>query len=210
MAGRASGLSLSQRAFDRVLRSSAALGSGWRRFVARRRGVDIGAAYVGPDCEFDFGFHSGRRGSIRIGRRCELQRGVVLRAYGGDIAIGGEVFVGPYAVIYGHGGVKVGDRTLISMQVRILSSNHDVPDILTSIRSLGDVRKRTVVGSDVWLGAGATVLAGVCIGDGCVVGAGAVVAHDLPAGAIAVGVPARIVRMREERAMTPEGEAKWT
>jgi len=54
------------------------------------------------------------------------------------------------------------------------------------------------LGDNVWLGAGAKVLDGVRLGDDVVVGAGAVVTSDLPAGAIAVGIPARVVRTRGE------------
>jgi len=53
------------------------------------------------------------------------------------------------------------------------------------------------VGNGAWLGAGAKVLDGVSIGDGAVVGAGAVVREAIPARAIAVGVPARIVAQRD-------------
>jgi acetyltransferase-like isoleucine patch superfamily enzyme len=53
-----------------------------------------------------------------------------------------------------------------------------------------------VVGNDVWIGRGALILSGVSIGDGAVVGAGAVVVRDVPAYAIVVGNPARIVRHR--------------
>jgi acetyltransferase-like isoleucine patch superfamily enzyme len=85
------------------------------------------------------------------------------------------------------------------MHCRILSSNHAVPPPGIAIRSQPDIRLPTVIGSDVWLGAGVTVLGGVTIGDGCVVGAGAVVTHDLPAYSIAHGVPARVVGKRGER-----------
>jgi acetyltransferase-like isoleucine patch superfamily enzyme len=57
-----------------------------------------------------------------------------------------------------------------------------------------------VIGDDVWLGARVFVGAGVTIGDGCVVSAGSVVSKDLPPNSIAVGVPARIVRRRDDYA----------
>ncbi|NMB23268.1 MAG: sugar O-acetyltransferase, partial [Corynebacterium sp.] len=65
------------------------------------------------------------------------------------------------------------------------------------------------IGEDVWLGGGVTVVGGVSIGDRAVIGAGAVVTRDIPADAIAVGSPARVIRMRDEtrleRADLPDG-----
>lgn len=55
---------------------------------------------------------------------------------------------------------------------------------------------RTTIGNDVWIGAGARVVAGLNIGDGAVVGMGSVVTHDVPAFAIVAGVPARVIRYR--------------
>jgi acetyltransferase-like isoleucine patch superfamily enzyme len=126
-----------------------------------------------------------------------LCQGVVLRAWGGSIALGRNVFVGEYTVVYGHGGVTIGDDTLIAMHCRIVSSNHTVPGQGEKIRDKADILLPTAIGRDVWLGAGVTVLGGVTIGDGCVVAAGSVVTQDLPPSAVAMGVPARVVRFRE-------------
>ncbi len=135
--------------------------------------------------------------TVSIGDNCTVEDSVRLEAWGGHISIGSDVFVGPQTIVYGHGNVRIGNSTLISMQCRILSSNHTVPPMGTPIRSVPNVLKETSIGNDVWIGAGATVLGGVGIGDGVVVGAGAVVTHDIPAGAIALGVPAKVVGWRE-------------
>lgn len=110
--------------------------------------------------------------------------------------IGNHVFLGPHVIIYGHGGVEIGDDCLIAMHCRILSSEHTIPPLDRHIRWEPDILKPTRIGRDVWLGAGVTVLGGVTIGDGCVVGAGAVVTRDLPAGSIAKGIPARVTGQR--------------
>ena len=63
------------------------------------------------------------------------------------------------------------------------------------------------IGDDVWLGARVFVAAGVTIGDGCVVSAGSVVTKSLPPGSVAVGIPARIVRRRQDYAPHDEPAA---
>lgn len=165
---------------------------------ARRARLELAGIKLGSDCTL--GSHlSCRRGisprgpgRIALGPSCQLEIGTVLHAYGGKIELGENVFLGPYAVIYGHGGVVVGADSLVSMHCRILSSNHTVPAVSRLIRGEPDELLPTHIGRDVWLGAGVTILGGVTIGDGCVVGAGAVVTKDLPAGAIAHGVPATV------------------
>jgi acetyltransferase-like isoleucine patch superfamily enzyme len=151
---------------------------------------------VGPKVQLRRTLSNRRQGGIEVGESCDLRDGVIVETWGGDIRLGRNVFIGPYTVLYGHGGLEIGDYTLISMHCRILSSNHTVPAADLLIRSQPDVLRLTRIGRDVWLGAGVTVLGGVTIGDGCVVGAGAVVASNLPAHSIALGVPARVTRSR--------------
>lgn len=168
-----------------------------RRWYHRKRGIDLDPSIrIAAQVKLRRGFRDGRPGKIQLGEGCELDCGVLLDAFGGAIALEKRVFLGPYTVIYGHGGVTVGEQTLIAMHCRILSSNHTVPGRSLLIRDQPDILRPTRIGRDVWLGAGVTVLGGVAIGNGCVVGAGSVVTKDLPPYCIAWGVPAKITVQR--------------
>lgn len=155
---------------------------------------------IDPTCELGPGVrlrhiqNRSGRGSIALGRRCQLRDQVIVETWGGDIRLGDDVFIGPFSVLYGHGGVHIGSGTLVSMHCRILSSNHSLPARGARIRELPDVLLPTRIGQGVWLGAGVTVLGGVTIGDGAVIAAGAVVNRDVPPHSLWAGVPARHVR----------------
>jgi acetyltransferase-like isoleucine patch superfamily enzyme len=175
-----------------------------RRTAHRWRGIEVDATCVlGPHLWLRRGFREDHKGRIKLGPRCQLDPGTVIEAFGGSVVLGENVFIGPHAVIYGHGCVEIGDDTLVSMHCRILSSNHTIPVAERRIRWEPDVLLPTKIGRDVWLGAGVTVLGGVTIGDGCVVGAGAVVTRDLPPSSIAWGVPARVTGQRSTAKPTP-------
>ena len=185
------------RIFTTVFRFKEMCRSVLRTFWPRLTGAQLGRGVrLGADCELALGPAPARRGTILLGDRTQVDRGVLLHPYAGRIETGIDVYIGPFTTVYGHGGVTIGKDTLISMHCRILSSEHTLPPPGTIIRSQRDVLKPTRIGADVWLGAGVTVLGGVTIGDGCVVGAGAVVTKDLPPYSIAVGVPAAICGRR--------------
>jgi acetyltransferase-like isoleucine patch superfamily enzyme len=152
--------------------------------------------FIGPGCDLCPGLEPARRGLIRIAAGATLVQNVVLHPYGGHVFIGARVHLGPGVVVYGHGGVDIGEDCLIGMHCQIVSSNHALPPAGQCIRWQPDEKRPTRIGRDVWLGAGVTVLGGVTLGDGCIVGAGAVVTRDVPAGAIVAGVPAKIIGHR--------------
>lgn len=180
-----------------VLNRLKPLQNAWRSFLLRKIGVEVDTSCsIGANVMASLGCSQGKRGEIQIDARTQICNGVILDSWGGAITIRENVFLGPYTVIYGHGGVMIGKDTLISMHCRILSSNHTIPEKNCRIRSKPDILMPVTIGEDVWLGAGATVLGGVTVGDGCVVGAGAVVTKDLPPYSVAVGVPALVVRTR--------------
>ncbi|NLT25593.1 MAG: HAD-IA family hydrolase [Microbacteriaceae bacterium] len=112
--------------------------------------------------------------------------------YGTNIRIGDGVFMNFGCVLLDVAPITIGDRVLLGPGVQLCTPGHPL-DAASRAGGL-EFGRPIVIGDDVWLGAGAIVLGGVTIGAGTVVGAGAVVTRDLPAGAIAVGNPARVVR----------------
>ena len=163
----------------------------------RLRGFEIHPnCKIHPDSNLNLGYLNGAKGQLMIQKDGNLSKGVVINCYGGKVNIEQNVFIGENVIIYGHGGVYIGENTLISMHTCIISSNHTIPSKNILIRSQPDILLPVKIGNDVWLGAGAKVLGGVTIGDGCVVGAGAVVSKNLAPYSIAVGVPAKVIGCR--------------
>ena len=92
--------------------------------------------------------------------------------------------------------VSVGANCLIGPMVTITDGNHSFDEVGQPIWVQGLETREIDLGTDVWIGAKATIINSV--GDGAVIGANAVVTKPIPAGAVAVGVPARVIRMRGE------------
>jgi len=100
--------------------------------------------------------------------------------------------------------VTIGEDCRLGPEVFVTASDYGLdPDEKISQQARNE--RDVVIGNDVWLGARVFVAAGVTIGDGCVVSAGSVVSKSLPPGSVAVGIPARIVRRREDYATKEEG-----
>ena len=168
-----------------------------RRWKLARRGLRLDrSCYVGPRVSLGPDNREAINGTVEVLDSCELNQGVELNPFGGAIHIARRVWLGPYVVIYGQGGVEIGEQTLISMHCTILSSNHGVPPLGKLIRDTPDELRPTKIGRDVWIGASAVILGGVSIGDGAVIAAGAVVNRDVEAGAVVAGVPARRIKSR--------------
>ena len=136
------------------------------------------------------------RGQIVIGPRTSLDRGVILRAYGGSIVVGADCSINPYSVIYGDGGLIIGNGVRIAAHTVIVSANHIFSDPNEFIFKQGESRIGITIEDDVWLGAGVRVLDGVSIKRGTVVGAGSVVTKSTEPFDIFVGVPARKISSR--------------
>lgn len=115
---------------------------------------------------------------------------------GAGLTIGDGTYIGPRCVLGAGGGIRIGRRVLFGAGVQILAEDHVFQDPDAPIAAQGVARRGIVIEDDAWIGNSAIVLDGVTVGKGAVVGAGAVVTRDVPAGAVAAGNPARVIRTR--------------
>ncbi|MGZ6709565.1 MAG: sugar O-acetyltransferase [Solirubrobacteraceae bacterium] len=110
----------------------------------------------------------------------------------GAISIGDRTFVNVDAIMLDVAPITIGAACQIATRVQLLTATHPVDP---EARRLGwEYGAPITLADNVWLGGGAIVCPGVSIGQDTVVGAGAVVTRDLPAGVVAAGVPARVLR----------------
>lgn len=128
--------------------------------------------------------------NVNVERHARFGRGVTLgdnagiginASVGAQTHIGNDVMMGPDCVIY------------------TVMHRFDRTDIPIREQGYGPIRPVTIQ-NDCWIGGRVTILPGVTLGKGCVIGAGAVVAKDVPPYAVAVGVPAKVIRYRKENA----------
>src|SRR3954452_1773221 len=112
--------------------------------------------------------------------------------YGMRVSIGAGTFMNYDCLMLDVAPVTIGAACQVASRVQFVTATHPIDP---EPRRLGwESAKPIVVGDNVWLSAGVILCPGVTIGDDTVVGAGAVVTRDLPAGVVAMGVPARVVR----------------
>ncbi len=164
-----------------------------RSLQLRGRGIK-----VGKRCNISFlaSLSPGRRGRIAIGDNTYIHPYARLECYGGTIEIGDHCSVNPFCVLYGQGGLKIGNGVRIAAHTVIIPENHRFQNPDAPIFTQGLSRKGIVIEDDVWIGAGARILDGVTLGKGCVIGAGAVVTKSTRANGIYVGVPAKWIGQR--------------
>jgi maltose O-acetyltransferase len=111
--------------------------------------------------------------------------------YGSNILLGENVFFNFNCVVLDVCQVKIGDHTQFGPAVQIYTATHPMNALL---RRKVEYAKPIEIGSDVWVGGGAILCPGVCIGSRSVIGAGSVVTRDVPEGVVAAGNPCRVIR----------------
>lgn len=142
---------------------------------------------------------------ITIASGVFVGRNTILTCKNGDITVGENTMLSANCEVFSGSRVSIGRDCEIAAYTYLIGGDHahsrsDVP-----VAEQGLVSRGIQVGDNVWLGAGVKVLDGVSIGRDSIVGAGAVVTADLPPFSVAVGVPARVVKLRSEQTQTAAG-----
>jgi acetyltransferase-like isoleucine patch superfamily enzyme len=168
------------------------------RFVGNCRGITLGrGVHVGDGALL---VCAGEDAVIALGDGSIVHPYAVLdTGPNGSIRSGRSLSVNPFCVIYGHGGLSMGDYVRIAAHSIIIPANHVFSALDKPIARQGLTKKGITIGSDVWIGGGARILDGVRIEDGCVVAAGSVVTKNVPQRAVVGGVPARLLKFRGSR-----------
>lgn len=174
------------------------------RPLIKLNGVKLGknVRLIGWPCIFCF-----RDSKIEIGDNCLIrsnfwsnliglyQRTIIIAKRGGKIKIGENVGISG-STVYAWNSIEIGDNTLIGANCKIMDSDlHPIDADERNANNWDKVKTSPIIiGKNCFIGCNCLILKGVTIGDGAVIGAGSVVTKNVPAGAVAAGNPAMVVR----------------
>ena len=190
-------------------------------FTSEHPGVDVLGAYCRIDPSVSV-MRFGQRAdvlcladSVSLYAHTRLVLGDVVADPRVGITIGSRTIVNGGGYLSGDGGLEIGEDVLIGPHAKLLSAGHAIDEGDVIIARNHITRAKITVEDGAWIGAGAIVLEGVTIGRGAVVAAGALVRQDVPAGMVAAGMPARVIRARRGDARpavetTPSGRRIWS
>ncbi|MFL2000089.1 acyltransferase [Microbacterium sp. A1-JK] len=137
----------------------------------------------------------------------------VLRLFGVTV-VGNPLWVSPRVYWDRSGGITLGNRCVISHDVRLLTHDFSLDRVAEHYRGESDLelarRAPIRIGDYAFIGMGVTLLPGVTVGDGSIVGAGSVVTKDVPAGTVCAGNPAKIIGSSSDYLAKREADFQWS
>jgi acetyltransferase-like isoleucine patch superfamily enzyme len=140
---------------------------------------------------------------ITIGSGVFVGRNTILSCKNGDIELGDRANIGFNCEVFSASRVVIGSDTLLAAYCYVVGGDHDFSDLSKPVLAGARSSKGVSIGAGVWMGSGAKILDGVTIGEHAIVGAQAVVRDEVPAYAIAAGVPAKLIGTRAPSPASP-------
>lgn len=146
-------------------------------------------------------FHLTDGAYLEIGNDCVIQDYAyfLLTKPRPKIILGNGVVIGRASMITGKNLIQIGDDVIIGSFVQIVDVNHGMKLNGIHMKNQSSDLGSVIIGDDVWIGSGAKILMNVNIGNGAVIGANSVVTRDVPKNAVVAGVPARVIRYRDDQ-----------
>jgi acetyltransferase-like isoleucine patch superfamily enzyme len=158
-----------------------------------RRLQTDGLCFICPGVKLEIGPEA----TLKIGRWAWLGHGCKVRVHEGEVSIGAKTVIGQECTISAFRHVSIGRECIIADRVMMIDFDHGVTEVERPIRAQGIYKRDIDVGHNVWIGYGACILRGVTVGENAIIGTSAVLTRSIPANAVAGGVPARVIRMRD-------------
>lgn len=124
---------------------------------------------------------------VDVGRKVKLSA---------KLRLGARSSIGDFS--YLQGDITIGSDVMMAPRCVLIADDHRFDDLSRPMNTQGTNFQNIVIGNDVWIGYGVTILPGVTVGDGAICAAGAVVTKDVQPYAIVGGNPARMIKMRGE------------
>jgi acetyltransferase-like isoleucine patch superfamily enzyme len=139
-------------------------------------------------------------GPVELGDRVCIYRDTIIETgYGGSLTLGEQASIHPRCQLNAYKApIQIGRGVMIAPNCAFYAYDHGVAPGMPIREQPLQSRGPIVVGDEAWLGVGVIVLGGVRIGEGAVIGAGSIVTRDVPVNAIAAGVPAKVIKMRNQ------------
>ncbi|MBD1395405.1 acyltransferase [Mucilaginibacter glaciei] len=134
--------------------------------------------------------------NVSIARDCTLICTGIVSQKGKGITIGHNTGINCNAYLGGQGGIDIGNDVIIGPGVKVFSENHNYADMNVIIKDQGVSRNKVSIKNNCWIGANATILAGVTIGEGSIIAAGTVLTKSVPANSVVAGIPGRVIKQR--------------
>lgn len=145
---------------------------------------------------------------ITIGNGVFIGRNSIISCKNGDIELCDNVNIGFNCEVFSASRVVLGPSVLVAAYCYFIGGGHDFDDLTVAVNDQGRCSEGIQIGEAAWFGAGVKILDGTTVGAHAIIGANAVVARDIPGYAIAVGIPAEVIRDRRDTASSDGTQAE--